>query len=271
MTQMAPMGRAALSHRLPGPLVVSLTSYAPRFATLHLTLRNLLSQTVRADATILWVSSDDFGKLPARVTRLTSYGLEIRQCDDIGSYKKLVPALKAFPDAHIVTADDDLYVDRHWLESLLSAHAGARAQITCHRAHLIKLNSSGLPLPYLQWEIATREIGPSRRLFPTSGAGTIFPPGIFDGEVLNVNAFTSLAPTADDVWFYWMASRNGATFKRTPQWRRLVPWPSSQKVNLWSRNVRGVEANNDTQIAHMIQAYGLPNFDDSELSLEQHS
>ena len=34
-------------HGLPGPLIVSLTSYGPRLASLHLTLKCLLRQSVR--------------------------------------------------------------------------------------------------------------------------------------------------------------------------------------------------------------------------------
>ncbi len=48
-------------------------------------------------------------------------GLTIDWCEDIKSYKKLIPTLKKYPDAIIVTADDDLIYDNKWLEQLYNA------------------------------------------------------------------------------------------------------------------------------------------------------
>jgi hypothetical protein len=96
-------------HPLPGKLIVSLTSYPLRFATLPLTLRSLLCQAVKPDRIVLWVPHDDEPIIPEAVRRLTSYGVEIRTTDDIKSFKKIIPAVRAFPDAFIVTADDDVY------------------------------------------------------------------------------------------------------------------------------------------------------------------
>jgi len=45
--------------------------------------------------------------LPADVLELAPFGLDIRPTEDIGPFTKIVPALKAFPDAFIATADDD--------------------------------------------------------------------------------------------------------------------------------------------------------------------
>ena len=106
-------------HRLPGVLVVSLTSYPPRFGTLALTLRSLLCQTVRPDHLILWIAPADFALLPQSVRRLQARGLTIRLAEDIKSYKKIIPALDQFPDAFIVTADDDLFYWQSWLEELV--------------------------------------------------------------------------------------------------------------------------------------------------------
>jgi len=107
--------RRGRAHNLGSELIVSLTSHPPRFPTLHLTLGCLLDQSFRADRVILWIAHDDMALLPAAVRKLERRGLEIRACDDIRSYKKLVPALEAFPHAFIVTADDDLELAPDWL------------------------------------------------------------------------------------------------------------------------------------------------------------
>jgi hypothetical protein len=135
-------------HPLPGKLVESLTSYPPRFATLPLTLRSLLCQTVKPDRIVLGVSQDDEQKIPEAVRPLTSYGVEIRPTDDIKSFKKIIPAIRAFPDAFLVTADDDVYCAPHWLEDLTLASCGRMGLIVCYQAREIQLDEQGKLLLY---------------------------------------------------------------------------------------------------------------------------
>ena len=110
-----------VSHGLSNELIVSLTSYAARFGTLGLTLRCLLTQSVKPDRVILWLAPEDIVRLPMPIRALTRHGLDIRETRDLRSYTKIIPALRAFPDAIIVTADDDLFYERHWLLALVRA------------------------------------------------------------------------------------------------------------------------------------------------------
>lgn len=48
-------------------LFVSLTSYAPRFGTLALTLRSLLLQDLRPEAVLRWIGHGDMAQLPIEV------------------------------------------------------------------------------------------------------------------------------------------------------------------------------------------------------------
>jgi hypothetical protein len=138
-------------HGLPAALVVSLTSYPPRFGTLSLTLRSLLLQTVKADRTILWIAHADIQLLPKNVTDLQAAGLEIRATEDMKSYKKIIPALEAFPDAFICTADDDVYYWPTWLEELVAVARMTERVVVCHRAHEITLDAQGHFYPYDKW------------------------------------------------------------------------------------------------------------------------
>ena len=136
-------------HRLPASLVVSLTSYPPRFPTLHLTLMTLLSQQVLPDRVVLYVFDDDHASLPRDVLALTGDLFEIRRVPkDIRSYKKLVPALRDFPQAYIATADDDVRYRPTWLAELVSAHDPAVREVIGRRAHRIRTDASGRILPY---------------------------------------------------------------------------------------------------------------------------
>ena len=157
-------------HSLPGPLVVSLTSHPPRFGTLGLTLRSLLSQDVRPDALVLWLANSERRLLPAAVTSLERFGLLIRQCDDLRSYKKIMPAVAAYPDAFIVTADDDIRYPRGWLRRFVEEYRRSD-EILCQRGRRILIGDDGRLAPYWNWAIMQRACDAGPGVFPTGVGG----------------------------------------------------------------------------------------------------
>jgi hypothetical protein len=220
--------RPGKSHALSGELIVSLTSYPPRFGTLALTLACLCGQSVRADRIILWIAEQDIEELPREVRwNMRQAGVEIRTCDDIGPYKKLVPALEAFPDAFIVTADDDLYYPRDWLERLVDGFDGE--SIVCCRASLV---GDGAPARVLVR--GARE--PCSDILPSSGAGILFSPLSLPAEAAD-RKFLLLSPTDDDLWYYSMARRNRQLIRKIkPRRENPISWTGTQDCALWSRN-----------------------------------
>jgi hypothetical protein len=242
-------------HDLPGELIVSLTSYPARYGTLHLTLGCLLDQSIEADRTILWIAEKDLDQLPAAVRELERRGLEIRLCDDMRSFKKLIPALEAFPNAFISTADDDVYYPRDWLEKLV---AGSEfGVITCHRAHRIKQAPSGQMLPYLDWSFdiqGTGSGGPSTDLLPTGVGGILYPPGCLDPRATDRQTFERLCPHGDDLWFYWCARMAGTLCRKVGGKFRAMPWPGTQDSSLWTGNEAG---GNDRMIRALVDEFGI--------------
>lgn len=245
---------------LDRPLIVSLTSYPPRYPTLLPTLQCLLTQRLRPDRVVLWIAHADMASLPAEVLALTSRGLDIRQTDDLGAYKKLIPALEAFPDAIIVTSDDDTYYPPDWLQRLVAAWDGDSQQIVCHVGHRMRLDAAGAPLPYMQWEWYIK--GPARGsdMFPVGVGGVLYPPGCLPvPDVFDHDKFMSLAPGADDLWFYWMGRKRGVVSKQSGYNRSHINWPSSQHVALALDNTGYVDGQGtyDRKIAKMFEAFGL--------------
>jgi len=245
----------AKRHGLPGQLIVSLTSYPARFETLPLTLKCLLTQTVSADRIILWIAHGDMNSLTEDILRLKSEGLEILYCDDLRSYKKIIPALEFAPEAFIVTADDDLYFDSIWLEQLVASYAGNNKEVLCHRAHKIKLDEYGLPLSYDEWEYETRINSSNSLIFPTSGAGALYPPGIFYGDISDDKKFLEFCPDADDIWLYWMIRLSGRQARKVGERSPLIVLAKDRHQGLWVANVAGKA--NDTHIQTMIRRYGF--------------
>lgn len=244
------------SHGLHAPLIVSLTSYPARFGALTLTLKCLLSQKMAPDQVILWIAHGDKGALTPDILDFQRYGLEIYYCDDLRSYKKIIPALQRYGDAFIVTADDDLYYWPTWLEELVLSYNGNNLEVICHRAHKIRLGDDKLPLPYKDWEIETHQQDVSSLNFPTCGGGALYPPGVFYSDVLRIDVFKRICPSADDVWLYWMLRLNGGIVRKVGLRRPLYNWPDTQQTALFHSNVGG--GGNDEQIRAMIQTYGFP-------------
>jgi hypothetical protein len=239
-----------------GDVVVSLTTHAERFPTIELALRSVLDQSVSPAAVVLWVAAADRHDLPGGVEALAHSGLEIRAMPrDLGPASKLLPALLAFPECRIVTADDDVVYAHDWLSALLAANVRHPAAIATARAHYLAFDQTGRLRPYLQWEPETSCTGPDARLFFTGHGGVLYPPGSLPAEVHDEAARTSLCPTADDVWLNWMARLAGTDIVRVPgRSPRHDAVPGSQGSTLLSVNVdaRG----NDEQIARMVRHYG---------------
>ncbi len=241
-------------------IIVSLTSYPPRYPTLSLTLKSLLTQSYRADSVILWIARADFGTLPEDVLNLTKYGLEIRVCEDVRSYKKLVFAVEEFPECTIVVCDDDTYYWRTWLSELLVTYRPDGNEVVAHRAHKIVLRNDGGPTAYRNWRFETKEEKASVLVFPTGIGGIVFPPGIFDRRVTDRNLFMELCPTNDDIWFYWMAALNKATFRKVKTSRSFILWNDSQAVSLFDLNFAGdlEQSGHEMALSKLIDRFGKP-------------
>ncbi|MBQ6511122.1 glycosyltransferase family A protein [Methanobrevibacter sp.] len=197
-------------------LIVSLTSFPERIYELHFTLYSLLNQSLRPDEVILWLAKDQFPNgeedIPERVLNLKENGLSIEWCDNLFSYKKLIPALKKYPEHIIVTADDDLFYPEDWLKTLYEEHKKYPDLIIAHRIRKISFDNDSIS-KYNDWELAFHEEAPSFLNFSTNGAGTLFPPNSLHELVFDEDLFSRLCPTSDDVWFWAMATLNNTKIK----------------------------------------------------------
>ncbi|MEX0594067.1 MAG: tetratricopeptide repeat protein [Balneolaceae bacterium] len=245
-----------VQHPFEEPLIVSLTSYPKRFGTLHHTISSLLNQSVRPDRVILWVAEEDRSSVPSKVLQLIRDGLEIRTCQDLGPYKKLIPSLLEFSDAILVTADDDIYYWPTWLQELTECAVKFPDCVIAHRAHRIATTLEGEWLPYGMWDWGFHRPGiPSRDLFSTGGAGVLYRPGCFHEDVTEERLFQKLCPRADDLWFYWMYRLQDVNVVTTGKPNQFLMWPDSQQEALWHDN--GTDGN-DRQAANLSDVYGWP-------------
>ena len=95
---------------------------------------------------------------------------------------------------------------------------------------------------------------------PTSGAARWQvacgePRRCFDPEVENSEAAVRLCPSADDLWFFWMARRKGSLYRKVGDVFPHTFWPGSQEEALTYVNHLGGE--NNKQIKALQSAFPL--------------
>lgn len=189
-------------------LIVSLTSYPLRINKIHKTVNTLLNQTLKPDRVVLWLTEEQFKnvKLPDELLKLRDFGLEIKWYQDIRSYKKLVPALREFPNDIIVTADDDLYYQKDWLESLYGAYLKNPNYIYTRRAPRIVNHGFYFTI---EPHYSNTHFAPSFGNQIMGGAGTLYPPDSLYKDIFDEEKIKNLIPTYDDIYFWAMAVLKG--------------------------------------------------------------
>lgn len=196
-------------------IVVAMTTFPAAAHYAAQAVRSILRGDALPDRLVLYVTKAQFGPdgLPEELKRLEAENpiFEIRDYPvDIRSYRKLIPALRDFPEAVIVTVDDDVNYHRRMLAELLELHAREPQAVLAHRAKLIKPGR-----PYKKWRkyrwyhFLAKRIHRGYANLPTGVAGVLYPPHCLREDMLDPQLFTELAPTTDDVWFWAAATANG--------------------------------------------------------------
>lgn len=196
------------------PIIISLTSYPARIESVYKTIRTLLHQSYLPDRIILWLAKEQFvseTSLPSNLLSLKKYGLEIRWYHDILAYKKLVPALKEFPDALIVTVDDDWYYSKNMLEILIEEHAHYPNDIICHAVTHPYLDENN----QIHTNNSNQDYSGTASYFNKilGGSGALYSRRLLDSEVFNEDCFLKEAPTNDDIFFWAMAVKKGTKIR----------------------------------------------------------
>ncbi len=195
-------------------VIISMTSFPAAITYAVQAVKSLLEGNVLPDKIILYLTFSQFGDngLPQELLNLATENaiFEVRNYDkDIRSYRKLVPALNDFPEAVIVTVDDDIAYDKNMLKDLLLLHKQIPNAVLAHRAKRIYPNK-----PYRKWRkyrwyhFLTKRIHSGFKNIQTGVGDVLYPPHCLKSEMINVELFTKLAPTTDDIWFWAAAVAN---------------------------------------------------------------
>lgn len=242
-------------------VIVSLTSHSRRIFEAYLAIESIMQGSVKPNRFVLWLSESLQGEiLPQTLLRQNNRGLEIRYTVDIGSYKKLIPALKEAPDSILISIDDDILYPFDTLELLLSAHQKHPDCICANRVMDVSLDNQGNPTSLTTWKELDNKDRISKLNFFEGAGAVLYPPHCFTPEVLNQSIFMKICPTADDVWLNCMA-RLSKTFvvsasSHYPHFPLLIN-ESIQDSALWRINSNQKDPRNDKQLRAVMEKYNL--------------
>ncbi|WP_145980430.1 glycosyltransferase family A protein [Helicobacter mustelae] len=166
------------------------------------TIFSLLLQKSPPKKIILYLAESQFPgkKIPKSLQKLTRFeNFEITWCEDIKSYKKLLPTLKRYPDETIVIADDDMYYHPTWLLELWQGHLLYPNAICTHWSYVASLK------PRNTWKETEESCAPRLCNFAIGSAGVLYPPNCLHPDIFDLEKIFSLAPIDDDLYFWAMA------------------------------------------------------------------
>ena len=127
-------------------IIVSLTSFPQAIPYAVQAIRSILAGSLLPDKIVLYLDTQKFPEsiLPQELEALKAECpiFEVRFDEaEIRSYKKLIPALRDFPNDIIVTIDDDIHYHPNMLFKLVRLHKQLPNAIIAHRVRKINLNA----------------------------------------------------------------------------------------------------------------------------------
>lgn len=239
--------KSPLSGREDG-IIVSLTSFPARIGGLWITLESLFRQTVRPDRIVVALTEEEFPGgmkyLPESLTRFSSLGVEIVFLPyNLRCHNKYLYALEKYPNASVVTVDDDCYYRKDTIERLIHLRDKYPGAVCCNIGAVIDKDHFH---EYSFWKKSSSEREPDFRNVALGFAGVLYPAGLPADSFCDKERAKALAPTADDLWLKAVETVNGIKVATGPFFPKPVTIKSSQKVSLRKIN-KGIENRNNLQ------------------------
>lgn len=101
-------------------ITVSLTTHGKRIYFLHYVLDSLYTQTLRPYRVCLYLTKDEYTNLPLMLKKFEPW-LQIKEVEDLKSFKKFIPALLHAKEKEIIVSlDDDFLYPPTMVEELYS-------------------------------------------------------------------------------------------------------------------------------------------------------
>jgi len=250
-------------------VIVSMATHGERFYEAYMAIESIMQQSIKPNRIILNVAEDEFGNkpIPPALQRQQKRGLEINYCEDYWSFKKIIPTLRRFPEAIIITVDDDCLYNPDMLENMINSYKQDPKAIWGNRIHEITLDSEKHIKSYMDWNwcIPNSDIS-SKYYFITSVGGVLYPPHTMYKDVCRDDIFMKICKTNDDVWCFVMALLAGTPIKKVYTHSSLgEDYFSNEEVQksglcMYNTNIGQHHCKNDEVIEALFREYGISKF-----------
>lgn len=237
------------------PIIVSVTSHPARIREVVLAIRTVYRQTRQPDKVILWLGEEKFPNryedLPEELLRLVSEkGLEIRWCEDIGPHTKYFYAFQEYPDALVITIDDDILYPPDRIENLYQCYLRFPKAVSAGRADFVPVSEFEEMPPVTTWpeEVDAWVLQPSMQLYAMGVNCVLYPTVLFSrvSELLDKETIRRVCPYADDLWLKAMQAVAGIpVVVAEPDQPLPISTVESQDTALWHYNC--VDGGNNVQ------------------------
>ena len=239
--------------------VVSLTSFPGRINDVWISIETIMRQTFKPDAIVLWLAHEQFPdrKLPKSLSDLEKRGLTIKYCENLRSHTKYYFALKEYPEANVITVEDDCYYPKDTLESLVKLHKEFPGNICANRAHKITFDENGEVKPYRKWlHNYAGHTQPHHLLVMTGVGGVLYPPHSLNETIFDKETFKRICFYADDLWLKVNTDLKGTLVVTTKRFNKdFVTVSKTQNENLVSQNSFG--GGNDGQLKDVMEHFNF--------------
>lgn len=250
---------------------MALTTYPGRIKTVHKTIKSLLAQSMPATRTVLILAPDvDPKSIPTSLSRLECEKFEIwHVAEDLGSHNKYFDIVSRGERETVITCDDDMIYDRHFLRDLERAHSLYPESII--PIYGIQIIPTGGPIRVEGFisEKLWEKVGQPSTGLQVQGAGTLYPAGYLARAVSDLHLVKgqlthpdSGVLGADDSYLTVVSVLQGYTLypaRRYPRWFGLAglfaPETGQQTESLGSR-YQG-ELSESSAFGKLCQFYGL--------------
>lgn len=181
-------------------ITVSLTSFGKRLELVHIAIKSLMVQTMKADTIVLFLAEEDSQKKIPQEEELIKAGLRIeRNVKDLKSHKKYFYAVQEYSGNLIITVDDDVMYDDRLIEDLYTGHLKYPGTVICRRGHRM-IKRDGKIAPYDLWEGCVKTVMPEKGICATGVGGILYPCGRYREAFLNEKGIRETSLYGDDLW-----------------------------------------------------------------------
>ena len=243
-------------------IIVSLTTHGERIYSVFRAIESIFQQSQKVNKVVLYLSREEFGgkKLPVLLQRQMKRGLEVHYVKDIRAYTKLIPAIKEYPEATIITIDDDYIYPINTIETLIDAHTEHPEAVCCHASRALKLASEKELLPYSSFpQIFPKKLETDVSYMAEGFGAVLYPAHCMHEDVIKEELFMKLSPLADDLWYKCMELLVDTPVYQLPRNRMWFSTMYSdeavQDMALANQNVK--EDKNDPQLKAIFDHYKL--------------